>query len=108
MKTFEGVKRRQEKLFENNELVVYEDFAHHPSAIAGVLNQRRIFPGHKIIACFEQEVILQKPALQSEFTEALSKADAVLIGAINKKRSMELWLFRSLKNGKRDSRLKEQ
>ena len=88
LKAFEGVKRRQEKLFENNELSVYEDFAHHPSAISGVLeSKRRIFPQHKIIACFEPRSNTSKSLLfQSEFTEALSKADAVLIGAINKKK----------------------
>lgn len=88
LKAFEGVKRRQEKLFENNELVVYEDFAHHPSAIAGVLeSKRRIFPEHEIIACFEPRSNTSKSQLfQSEFTKALSKADAVLVGAINKKK----------------------
>ena len=88
LKAFEGVKRRQEKLFENNDLVVYEDFAHHPSAISGVLESKRsIFQNMKSSLVLNQEVILQRASLfQSEFTEALSKADAVLIGAINKKK----------------------
>lgn len=88
LKSFEGVKRRQEKLFENNELVIYEDFAHHPSAISEVLeSKRRIFQEREIIACFEPRSNTSKSQLfQSEFTKALSKADAVLIGAINKKK----------------------
>ena len=64
LKAFEGVRRRQEKLFENNELVVYEDFAHHPSAISGVLeSKRRIFQNMKSLLVLNQEVILKESVL---------------------------------------------
>ena len=99
LERFEGVKRRQEKLYEKENLVVYEDFAHHPSAISEILDsQRRIFPEHEIIACFEPRSNTSKSQLfQSEFTKALSKADVVLIGAINqrKEKSKDLYLDRT-------------
>ncbi|MGB0374802.1 MAG: UDP-N-acetylmuramate--L-alanine ligase [Opitutales bacterium] len=99
LERFEGVKRRQEKLYEKENLVVYEDFAHHPSAISEILDsQRRIFPEHEIVACFEPRSNTSKSQLfQSEFTKALSKADVVLIGAINqrKEKSKDLYLDRT-------------
>ena len=98
LRKFEGVKRRQEKLYEEKELVIYEDFAHHPSAISEILDSKRqIFPEHEIVACFEPRSNTSKSQLfQYEFTQALSKADSVLIGAINQKRgvSNDLYLDR--------------
>jgi UDP-N-acetylmuramate: L-alanyl-gamma-D-glutamyl-meso-diaminopimelate ligase len=87
LKAFEGVKRRQEKLYENNNQVIYEDFAHHPTAISEILDsKRRIYPEHEIIACFEPRSNTSKSQLfQSEFTKALSKADVTFVGAIDQK-----------------------
>ena len=86
LKYFEGVKRRQEKLYEEENQLIYEDFAHHPSAISEILDSKKeIFPEHEIVACFEPRSNTSKSQLfQLEFTKALSKADVVLIGAINK------------------------
>ena len=86
LKYFEGVKRRQEKLYEEENQLIYEDFAHHPSAISEILDSKKeIFPEHEIVACFEPSSNTSKSQLfQLEFTKALSKADVVLIGAINK------------------------
>lgn len=98
LKKFEGVKRRQEKLYEKGNQIIYEDFAHHPSAISEILDsKRRIFPEHEIVACFEPRSNTSKSSLfQSEFTKALAKANTVLIGAINQKKesSNDLYLDR--------------
>jgi UDP-N-acetylmuramate: L-alanyl-gamma-D-glutamyl-meso-diaminopimelate ligase len=99
LERFQGVKRRQEKLYEKENQVVYEDFAHHPSAISEILDsKRRIFPEHEIVACFEPRSNTSKSQLfQFEFTKALSKANVVLIGAINqtKEKSKNLYLDRA-------------
>lgn len=88
LKEFEGVKRRQEKLYEKNDHVIYEDFAHHPSAISEILDSKRgIFPKHEIVACFEPRSNTSKSQLfQHEFTRALSKADVALVGSINQRK----------------------
>lgn len=95
LKAFEGVKRRQDKLFENDKQVVYEDFAHHPTAISEILDsKRRIFPEHEIIACFEPRSNTSKSQLfQFEFTEALSKADVTFIGAINQRKEVSNYSY---------------
>ena len=37
LERFEGVKRRMEVIFENQNVILYEDFAHHPTAIESTL-----------------------------------------------------------------------
>lgn len=89
LKRFEGVKRRQEKLFDENNCLVFEDFAHHPTAILEILNSfRSLYPEHRIHACFEPRSNTARTQLfQSEFTQALSIADQVLLGALTVKKT---------------------
>ena len=48
---FRGVKRRMEKIFESNSLTVYDDFAHHPTAIEETLKGLREKVGNAHITC---------------------------------------------------------
>jgi UDP-N-acetylmuramate: L-alanyl-gamma-D-glutamyl-meso-diaminopimelate ligase len=51
---FSGVKRRMEKIFERRNVTVYDDFAHHPTAIKTTLSGlRHKVGGEKIIAVIE-------------------------------------------------------
>jgi UDP-N-acetylmuramate: L-alanyl-gamma-D-glutamyl-meso-diaminopimelate ligase len=54
LRNYGGVCRRQEKLVETNNLVVIEDFGHHPRAVVEVLTSLRAqYPYDELIACFE-------------------------------------------------------
>ncbi|MDR3236993.1 MAG: Mur ligase domain-containing protein, partial [Spirochaetia bacterium] len=54
LSTFQGVKRRQELIFSSPTVKVYEDFAHHPTAVRAVLEtMRRRYPHAKIYAVYE-------------------------------------------------------
>lgn len=90
LKQFQGVKRRQEKLFDANNCLIFEDFAHHPTAIVEILNSfRSLYPEHRMCACFEPRSNTARTQLfQAEFTQALSIADQVLIGALSEKNSV--------------------
>ena len=92
LKRFQGVKRRQEKLFQNKHYLIFEDFAHHPTAIKETLSSFRAqYSEHQIIACFEpRSNTAQTQLFQSEFTDALSVADQVLLGALVDKRSAKV------------------
>ena len=51
---FRGVQRRQVIRYQDETLTIIEDFGHHPTAVAAVLNTlKNCYPTHKIIACFE-------------------------------------------------------
>ncbi|MEK9985158.1 MAG: cyanophycin synthetase [Opitutae bacterium] len=86
LKNFGGVKRRQETLLEMGGIIVMEDFAHHPTALAGTLNSfRNRFPKSSIVACFEpRSNTATTNVFQRDFTNALSNADEILLGAVHR------------------------
>ena len=83
---FHGVKRRQELLAETEAWIVLEDFAHHPTAVAGVLEAlRAAYPGRLQHACFEPRSHTAATShFQQRFTDALALADVVYLGAVHR------------------------
>jgi len=84
--TFEGVKRRMEHRGFVNGAELIEDFAHHPTAIKNVLTEvREEYPEKKIIAAFEpRSNTTKRNIFQNELAEALSIADDVIVGKIDR------------------------
>lgn len=79
LERFRSVQRRQQKVAEHNGIVVIDDFAHHPSAVAATLRALRgHYPGRRILAAFEAKSNTSRRAVfQQEYAEALSHADFV-------------------------------
>lgn len=88
---FNGVRRRQDVLHQCDQWTVLEDFAHHPTAIAGALEGlRAAYPYRDLVVSFEPRSNTARTALfQSAFTEALSAADQVYLGAVHRAEQME-------------------
>lgn len=89
LKTFKGVKRRQEIIGRYGETIYISDFAHHPTAIRRTLEGlREHFKGYRLIAVFEPRTATSRCNLfQKELGEAFAAADEVLLapvyGAVN-------------------------
>lgn len=63
--------------------VVYDDYAHHPTAIrATVVAAREQFPEKKIIVAFHPHLYSRTRSLMQEFGRALAEADESLIAPI--------------------------
>lgn len=79
--SFQGVRRRMELLFQKGETLVYEDFAHHPTAIGNVLaHLRERYPQHVLWAVYEpRSATSRRSALAHLLPQAFVKADHVLI-----------------------------
>ena len=77
---FSGVKRRMEKLASINGVSVYDDFAHHPTAIATTLEGLRNKVGtEKIIAVIEPRSNTMKLGIhKNQLAESTKLADRVL------------------------------
>lgn len=75
--TFTGVKRRQEVLVETEQLVLIEDFAHHPTAVKeAIAGLKERYPERKVISVFEPRSNTSRRSIfQDEYNEALSLAD---------------------------------
>jgi UDP-N-acetylmuramate: L-alanyl-gamma-D-glutamyl-meso-diaminopimelate ligase len=83
---FRGVRRRQELRVDTPALKVVEDFGHHPTALAETLQSlRNRFPDALLTAVFEpRSNTARTKTLQTGFTRALSQADQVFIGTVNR------------------------
>jgi UDP-N-acetylmuramate: L-alanyl-gamma-D-glutamyl-meso-diaminopimelate ligase len=81
---FAGVRRRLEVKGERNGILVVDDFAHHPTAVAGTIAAARTrWPGRRIWALFEpRSNTAGRKLFQDDYGEAFSGADALVIGPI--------------------------
>jgi UDP-N-acetylmuramate: L-alanyl-gamma-D-glutamyl-meso-diaminopimelate ligase len=79
--SFTGVKRRQELIFSSPSVKVYEDFAHHPTAVKAVLESvRERHPHSKIYAVYEpRSATSRRASLQEEISAAFQSADEVFM-----------------------------
>ena len=79
--TFKGVKRRLEVKHQTDHITLYDDFAHHPSAIQTTLQGLRAKVGtENIIAVLELRSNTMKSGFhQQSLVDALTDADQVLI-----------------------------
>jgi len=84
--TFESVRKRMEIKGEVEGVLVVEDFAHHPTAIRLTLEAARTrWPGRKIWAAVEpRSNTMRRKVFQDSLPDALSLADAILFGPVNR------------------------
>ena len=88
---FKGVKRRQEIVADVKGVVVIDDFAHHPTAVAKTIESMRTrFPGRRLWAIFEpRSNTSRRNIFQKDFEEALSGADRALIASPFRREAIE-------------------
>jgi UDP-N-acetylmuramate: L-alanyl-gamma-D-glutamyl-meso-diaminopimelate ligase len=85
LRTFDGVKRRMELRGEQNSIAVYDDFAHHPTAIRVTLEGARLaFPGARIWGIFEpRSWSSRRNIFQKQFAESFDAADIAVIAGVH-------------------------
>ena len=90
LETYSGIGRRMELIADKNGIKVYDDYAHHPTAIAATLQGlRELYPSSRIWAIDEPHGFARTNALINFYKGAFSDADKVLIGPIFKARDKE-------------------
>jgi UDP-N-acetylmuramate: L-alanyl-gamma-D-glutamyl-meso-diaminopimelate ligase len=84
LKTFGGVKRRQEIVGEARGVTVIDDFAHHPTAIGVTLEAiAERYEGRRILAAFEpRSNTARRSVFQNGFATAFDRAARVYLGAV--------------------------
>jgi len=81
MMEFEGAERRLEKVYENEDGIIFKDFAHSPSKVkASTQAVKEQYPEKKLIACLELHTF---SSLNSEFIQqykdTLNEADDAIV-----------------------------
>ena len=84
LRSFRGVRRRMEVRGEAGGVTVVDDFAHHPTAVAGTLEAaRQRFRGRRVIAVFEpRSYTAQRREYQEAYRAALGKADHAIVAGL--------------------------
>ena len=76
---FQGVKRRMERTATVADIAIYDDFAHHPTAIRKTIaSMRRRYPGHRVVVAMEPRSNTMKLGVHND-SLASSLADADLV-----------------------------
>jgi UDP-N-acetylmuramate: L-alanyl-gamma-D-glutamyl-meso-diaminopimelate ligase len=90
LKSFKSVKRRLEVRAQVNGITIIDDFAHHPTAIAGTLKALRSrYPGARLWAILEPRYnTLRRNVFQSELARSLAVADEVVVANVFKSESI--------------------
>jgi len=81
MSRFDGVKRRMERTATVSEIAIYDDFAHHPTAIKlTIAALRKRYPGQRIVVALEPRSNTMKMGVhKSTLADSLSGADLVFV-----------------------------
>jgi UDP-N-acetylmuramate: L-alanyl-gamma-D-glutamyl-meso-diaminopimelate ligase len=84
LKTFKSVKRRLEVKAQVNGIIIIDDFAHHPTAIAGTLKALRSrYAGARLWAILEpRSNTLRRRVLQADLARSLALADEVIVAGV--------------------------
>ena len=81
LKTFEGVKRRQEILGEFGGVLLIEDFAHHPTAVKETVKAiQNKYPKRRVFSVFEpRSATSRRKIFQKDYVEAFKQGQEILI-----------------------------
>jgi len=80
---FGGVGRRFERKGERNDVLVIDDYGHHPTEIRATLQTaRECFPHRRIVVAFQPHRFSRTQALFGEFCKAFVNADRLLLTEI--------------------------
>ena len=113
--TFKGVQRRFSYKIDTEELVLIDDYAHHPTEINAVVNSvREMYPDEKVLAVFQPHLFSRTKDFIDDFANELSKFDELLLLDIYPARELPIegvnssWLLNKIELEKKELITKEK
>ncbi|MFC4212751.1 UDP-N-acetylmuramate--L-alanine ligase [Pedobacter lithocola] len=77
---FKGVKRRFEYVFNNDEQIYIDDYAHHPEELKACFDAvRQLYPDKKLSVVFQPHLFTRTRDFADEFAKVLSTADELML-----------------------------
>ena len=85
-KSFLGVKRRMDEIFNKNSLVMIDDFAHHPTAVKETIKAaKQKYPDKKIVAIFEPRSATScLKIFEDDYINSLLQADITMLAPVGR------------------------
>lgn len=90
LRTFRGVRRRQEVIGEGDGLTLIDDFAHHPTAVGATLAALRTrYPERRLWVLFEpRSNTSRRRVFQEAFADAFALADRVTVAGVHRQEQL--------------------
>jgi len=90
LSNFDGIGRRLELIGEKKKILIYDDYAHHPTAIKATISAlRQRYPTKRIWAIVEPHSYSRTKALLGSYKDVFDIADKVIVGPIFKARDIK-------------------
>ena len=78
--TFKGIKRRFSYKIKTENLVLIDDYAHHPTEINAVVDSvKEMYPKQKVLGVFQPHLYSRTKDFVNDFASALSRFDELLL-----------------------------
>jgi UDP-N-acetylmuramate--alanine ligase len=88
---FKGIKRRFSFKIKTENLVLIDDYAHHPTEINAVINSvRELYPTKKVLGVFQPHLYSRTRDFLNDFAVSLSKFDELILLDIYPAREMPI------------------
>lgn len=115
LKSFKGVQRRFSYKINTENLVLIDDYAHHPTEITAVESSvREMYPGEKVLVVFQPHLFSRTQDFINDFASSLSKFDELLLLDIYPARELPIegvnseWLLNKIDLEKKELVSKEE
>jgi UDP-N-acetylmuramate: L-alanyl-gamma-D-glutamyl-meso-diaminopimelate ligase len=81
LETFAGIKRRQQIRGQKNQIMVFDDFAHHPTAVRETIKAfKSVYPHNRLVAVFEPRTnSSMRKVFQNAYPSSFDYADLICI-----------------------------
>lgn len=79
LKSFKGVERRFQVKYEDKDIFVVDDYAHHPTEIAATIEAARACTRQKVIVVFQPHRYSRTQLLLNEFPRAFAQSDHLVL-----------------------------
>ncbi|MEZ4720624.1 MAG: UDP-N-acetylmuramate--L-alanine ligase [Flavobacteriales bacterium] len=78
--SFKGVQRRFERVVDQENIVLVDDYAHHPKEIEAAIGAaRELYPNKKLSVVFQPHLYTRTRDLEDGFVDSLSKSDELIL-----------------------------
>jgi len=112
--TFKGIKRRFSYKIKSENLVLIDDYAHHPTEINVVIDSvKEMYPTKKVLGIFQPHLYSRTKDFAEDFATSLAKFDELILLDIYPARELPIegitsnWLLRKISTEKKQVSSKE-
>ena len=83
LQSFSGARRRFQPIGKTEDILIFDDYAHHPTEVTYTLQAARLgWPSRRIVAVFQPHRFTRTALLAEEFSTAFEQADMTIVSNV--------------------------